>query len=146
MVSCMKFWINYCICICTHCWVLVNLWGVIAASHCWSRWRWWSVTLLVMNKFMTTTFFSCEFGFSATAQCWLLSFIVEFSLQSHSYVEGNAHWKNWIHVLCITWVPNKFCRAHWLCSGKKTMGSSHVQELDISEKYHLFAQELNDPS
>ncbi len=29
---------------------------------------------------------------------------------------------------------------------QETMGSSHVQELDISEKYHLFAQELNDPS
>jgi len=64
-------------------------WGVVAATHCHSWWRWWASTLWVTLTRVVTTTLSYQyvnFGLAGTVKITVYfeqSFIVEFSLQSH---------------------------------------------------------------
>jgi len=64
-------------------------WGVVAATHCHSWWRWWANTLWVTLTRVVTTTLSYQyvnFGLAGTVKITVYfkqSFIVEFSLQSH---------------------------------------------------------------
>jgi hypothetical protein len=64
-------------------------WGVAAATHCHSWWRWWANTLWVTLTRVVTTTLSYQYaniGLAGTVKksvYFKQSFIVEFSLQSH---------------------------------------------------------------
>jgi hypothetical protein len=75
-------------------------WGVVAATHCHSWWRWWANTLWVtLTRIVTTTlsYQYVNFGLAVTVKITVYfkqSFIVEFSLQSLEWIgwEDSVLW------------------------------------------------------
>ncbi len=81
------FWSN------THCWELMNLVGIVAASHYRSRWRWCSDTLWRRpTRLLPQPFLGLFWFDSNKCSIWPVSFhlFVEFSRQSHWHAHSKS--------------------------------------------------------
>jgi hypothetical protein len=78
-----QFWEDYCVLMYWHYWELMKSWGVMAASHCHSWWRWWPAFVSNAHKvpfiLILLVFCSGLVGIGKTFFCPLYTFVVFLS-------------------------------------------------------------------